>query len=388
MSSRSLPPDDPRHIEDVVDQARLGPCVALDDLEDSASVFRCIPSTRGHRPAENRTERRSQLVRNDGQEVVLGPVRPLRLLASELEFLAVANLLGHVHGEDDDRLGAVAAVAQGLQREIRDSVPVGGVRRGDLHRALANRERLPRGGYTIEQGHQLGRRAQLTYRRAEDLAILEGAPIHHVRKLAYVAGHAHDRDERRIDVEGGLESLAPLILALPKQVDERLDAGPHDCDIERLGDVVRGARVVALGDGVKGSEKQDGDLASALCRTDPRRRLEPVHRGHLDVDQDDRKPVLKDEIERLRPGARFDDLRADGLEHRRERQQVRRRVVNQQDAWRSRLEGGHDARKPGTFHPTAQPRSPLRRLRSDRGISLRAPCAGDTEPPGRSSRDN
>jgi hypothetical protein len=81
--------------------------------------------------------------------------------------------------------------------------------------------------------------------------------------------------------------------------------------------------------GVDSRDEQDGDLPPPLGCPDPPCRLEPVHPRHLNVDQDDRKPVLKDVIERLGPRKRLEELGADGLENRPQRQQVRGRVVDQ-----------------------------------------------------------
>ena len=45
-----------------------------------------------------------------------------RPLASHFEVLAGADLVGHLDGEDDDGFDAIAAVTQGLKREIKSAL--------------------------------------------------------------------------------------------------------------------------------------------------------------------------------------------------------------------------------------------------------------------------
>ena len=70
-----------RDVEQIVDQPRLHQRVALDDLQapsrDPAASSE--PAAQHVRPAEDRVERRAQLVRHDRQELVLHPAGGLRL---------------------------------------------------------------------------------------------------------------------------------------------------------------------------------------------------------------------------------------------------------------------------------------------------------------------
>ena len=82
--------DDARDVEDVLDELGLRPRVALDGLERPAERRRLRPrrSRSMPRPAEDGVERRAQLVRDGGEELVLGAVGDLRLLA---RFLLAAQ---------------------------------------------------------------------------------------------------------------------------------------------------------------------------------------------------------------------------------------------------------------------------------------------------------
>jgi hypothetical protein len=70
--------DDPRDVEEVVDDPRQRLRIALDDMD-------CVERSRGIdllaaeqvRPAEDRIEGRPQLMGHDGQELVLQPIRGL-----------------------------------------------------------------------------------------------------------------------------------------------------------------------------------------------------------------------------------------------------------------------------------------------------------------------
>ena len=126
--------------------------------------------------------------------------------------------------------------------------------------------------------------------------------------------------------------------ALALEVAEDADLRAQHVRLEGLEDVVDGARLVAaghLGD-VRAHRGQEDDRrrAAALAPADELRGLEAVHARHLDVEQDDGEVLLQQRLERLlaRPCGPQADLQR--LEHRRQREQVLRAVVDEQDARR------------------------------------------------------
>jgi len=129
---------------------------------------------------------------------------------------------------------------------------------------------------------------------------------------------------------------APDLLALLVQIDEGPDARADDLGVEGLRDVVRRADgVAALREAfvaMDGREEDDRQLTSRFERPELRRRLEAVHLGHLDVEQRHGERLACDVLERLPAGGRLDDAGAERLQHRRQREQVRGGVVDQQDA--------------------------------------------------------
>ena len=126
--------------------------------------------------------------------------------------------------------------------------------------------------------------------------------------------------------------------ALALEVAEDADLRAQHVGLEGLEHVVDGARLVAardLGDvGAHRGQEDDRRRAAALAPADELRRLEAVHARHLDVEQDDGEVLLEQRLERLlaRPGRA--QAHVQGLEHRREREQVLRPVVDEQDARR------------------------------------------------------
>ena len=72
--------DDPRHVQDVGDELGLGPGVAIDGLDGTAGGGGIQARlAQDVRPGHDGIERRAQLVRQGGQELVLQPVGLLRL---------------------------------------------------------------------------------------------------------------------------------------------------------------------------------------------------------------------------------------------------------------------------------------------------------------------
>ena len=104
--------------------------------------------------------------------------------------------------------------------------------------------------------------------------------------------------------------------------------------VERLHQIVDRAGSIALEDvlGVLGDRGQEDDryVPRALELLDQLRGLEAVHARHLDVEQDHGVLVVEQASQRLFARLDADELLAQRLEDRLERQQVLRPVVDQQ----------------------------------------------------------
>ncbi|CAN5656059.1 hypothetical protein BH18ACI5_BH18ACI5_05920 [soil metagenome] len=115
--------DDPRDVEEILDQLRLQPAVAIDDLDGTARrvVIETAPGEQP-RPAEDGIELRSQFVGKRRQEFVFGAVRFLRLEACAL--LALEKLaplrLGPLQREGETQAALEAFGGQVVLVEIVD----------------------------------------------------------------------------------------------------------------------------------------------------------------------------------------------------------------------------------------------------------------------------
>ena len=97
---RHLALDDPHHVQQVVDQPGLEVDVLADHLQgraDLLGVGRPLQHRGGRQ--EDRVERRPQLVREDGEEVVLRPVGTLGLGQQAVPLLLVPPPVGDVPGD-------------------------------------------------------------------------------------------------------------------------------------------------------------------------------------------------------------------------------------------------------------------------------------------------
>src|SRR5437868_853869 len=75
--------DNARSVQNILDELRLRLCIVLDYFKTARrGLLVGLSSPEYLRPAEYRIERRSKLVRNDGEELVLGPVGSFGLGAS------------------------------------------------------------------------------------------------------------------------------------------------------------------------------------------------------------------------------------------------------------------------------------------------------------------
>src|SRR5207244_6178414 len=118
--------------------------------------------------------------------------------------------------------------------------------------------------------------------------------------------------------------------------EERGHARAQHVGIERLEEIVDGAGGVAAEDVLallrdRGDE-DDRDVARAQPPLDQRSRREAVEAGHLHVEEDQRELALEQRAQGVLPGADADQVEAERLENRLERDEVFAPVVDEQDA--------------------------------------------------------
>ena len=221
---------DPAHVEDIVDDAHLRACVALDGRERLEHLAVLRHPARDDRPAEDRVERRPELVGHGREELVLCGARDLGLVASGP--LALERL-----------------------RELLDAKAI----------------------------------------------------------------------------------------SLPEEVDEGLHAGAEHLDVERLRDVVGAPCRVPVPHvelvPVDGREEDDRQLHPVRRLTEAPGDLEAVHPRHLHVEEDDREVVFPHAANGLLPRLCLDHLHVERFEDRTERDEVRGRVVDDENL---RLTVAHD----------------------------------------------
>ena len=137
--------------------------------------------------------------------------------------------------------------------------------------------------------------------------------------------------ERRAEALLGLREPRRLLV----QVDEDRHLRPQHLGVERLEHVVDGADRVAAEDLllllVDRGQEDDRDVLGLRPLLDHLGGLEAVHVRHLDVEQDHREVVMQQPLERLLAGPRLDHVDRQRVEHRAQRQQVLRLVVDDQD---------------------------------------------------------
>ena len=143
--------DDARDVEDVLDQHRLRLGVALDRLERLARLLgREVARAQHAGPSDHRRQRRAQLVRQRGQELVLGAVGGLGLLArlplalDHARVLVLDALLGlDVGGGDDpaDHGAGVVALGDGAPHVPAERAVAGAAQPTLRVERLAARER-------------------------------------------------------------------------------------------------------------------------------------------------------------------------------------------------------------------------------------------------------
>ena len=341
---RSLPRDDARDVEQIVDE--LGLRRALRSMTSRAPAgWSPGPSrSRAHvHPADDRLERRAQLVRQHGEELVLGAVRRLRLRARRLlprVELAVA----------DGERGVVRHPLERDLRRVREPTgrvserveqPLDAAVHGDRHGergpdALGEGERAIRPGGEGGRRLRAGAHGQAAAERlgADAVAFADrvrrrvrGHPVvHPVADLHPAAlGVAHrephevapaeqargppDRVQRGLEVERGVDRAAELgeRLGLPAalvglggsgarallghpQAEQRTDVGDQLLGLDRLDQVGVGARVQRV-DAVallreRRRDLQDQDRRGERVGLELARDLDAAQVGELHVEQD------------------------------------------------------------------------------------------------------
>ena len=354
---------DARDVEQVVDQLRLQARVALDHLERVRHLSRRHLLVAQHRgPAQDRRERRAQLVRERRQELVLELVVALGglaslLLAHQLE----AGLLGQLAEGDVAREQVDEAfLPEGGGGPRQPAVAAVGVAAAVLEarggRALHEIAQLVEQRLAVVRVQEVDdrARAQLVVREAEAAlparVQLEQAALE-VCNREEVRGQREEAVAPRLEVEpvggfrqalGVLALLAqppPLrlladLLPPPVQLDEHRDLRPQHLGLDGELDVVDGPqRVAARHPGLELAHRgheDDRRLLRAGPPADQAGGLEAVELRHVDVEQDHRELVAQERAQRLVPGARGGHLHADVRQDRLERQQLVGAVVDQQ----------------------------------------------------------
>ncbi len=118
-----LPGDRTRDVEDVFDQAHLRARVALDGVEGLLGVDVRLPAQH-RRPAEDRVERRPELVRDRREELVLHAVRFLRLVERTRVLQRGARSVGELLGEGQVPGSEAPARLGAGQRDRADRSPL------------------------------------------------------------------------------------------------------------------------------------------------------------------------------------------------------------------------------------------------------------------------
>ena len=162
-------------------------------------------------------------------------------------------------------------------------------------------------------------------RRPDDLRHRVGE-----RAVAHLA-LALDRGELLL----GEERVSPPDLdRLLPELDEDGDLRPQHQRVERLHQVVDGARAVAAEDvlGVLRDRRQEEDrhVPRPLPLLDQLRGLEAVHARHLDVEQDRRELLVEQAPQRLLARRGADEVGVERLQDRLQGEQVLRPVVDEQ----------------------------------------------------------
>ena len=135
--------------------------------------------------------------------------------------------------------------------------------------------------------------------------------------------------------------LALQLLGLLVQLDEDRNLRAQDVRVERLEDVVDSAGLVPAEDMLvvlrDRRHEDDRDVPRALALLDQRRGFEAVQDRHLHVEQDHRDVLVEELAQSVLAGVGVEELLAERLEDRLEREQVLGPVVDEEDLGQSGL---------------------------------------------------
>ena len=115
------------------------------------------------------------------------------------------------------------------------------------------------------------------------------------------------------------------------EIDKHADFGPHHFRVDGRRNKVHGAERVALGHlhvVVERRDENDRRMLRPFSLANQRGRLEAVHLGHVDVEQDHGEIVFKQTAQGLAPGVGLDDVLAKLLERGLDRHDLFRHVVD------------------------------------------------------------
>jgi hypothetical protein len=364
---QQLAAHDPRNVEQVLDQLRLRARGAVDRLDRFLMVL-LVERAREQemRPADDRVHGRAQLVREIGEELVLELGRLFGLAARDplalVGILAVggsALALGHVEHEAQKARAAISEPGR------RDQHPHG---RAVLAQVLAL------DGLDGSAAQEIGQPAP----RARDLVGHADALPGDVRELGAVV--AEQREEGVVGVEDRavldhrdaddvrVDQAAPARLALAQAVLGLAQAQQHAhgrdelVRLQRFGQVDLGAALepdllVLLGH-ERGGDLHDRDRRGGVVVLEPARDVDAVHVGQIDVEQQERGPLLADQAQRLRARLRLDHRIPGRAQRARAHVPGRLGVVDVQDQRRLRPQ------RLGSRHPHRPPSATNSRARS------------------------
>jgi hypothetical protein len=149
-----------------------------------------------------------------------------------------------------------------------------------------------------------------------------------------VFGDGFGRQE--LELAAGLLAQAPFVHH-HLQADERTHAGKQRQFVDRLGEEIVGAGLEAahavLGLG-QGRHHDDGNVHGPRIRLQALADLEAVHAGHHDVQQDDVGRIGGDRVKRSRAAVGRHDVEVLGRKLGFQQPDVRRDIVDNQDARR------------------------------------------------------
>ena len=131
------------------------------------------------------------------------------------------------------------------------------------------------------------------------------------------------------------QRVALHLLGLARQVDEGPHLRPQDRrddgleqEVDRAELITLGYLVVAL---VVRGEEDDRHVPRPLARPDERRGLEPVHPGHLDVEEREGEVLLQQSPEGFDPGGGAHEVLPEVGQHGLEGEQIFRIVVDEEN---------------------------------------------------------